>query len=81
MLKSWVTTVKDKIGEKVELFGWVASRRDHGKIIFMDLRDRSGIVQLVFTPEKEKFYKLADSLRPEWVIKIIGKVSQRPKVM
>lgn len=81
MLKPWITTVKDKIDEKAELFGWVASRRDHGKIIFIDLRDRSGIVQLVFTPEKEELYKLADSLRPEWVIKIKGKVNERPKGM
>ncbi|MBI1838756.1 MAG: aspartate--tRNA ligase, partial [Candidatus Colwellbacteria bacterium] len=59
-----------KIGEEVELSGWVDSRRDHGKIVFIDLRDRTGLVQLVFTPKNETLYKLGDTLRPEWVIKI-----------
>ncbi|MEK7194046.1 MAG: aspartate--tRNA ligase [Patescibacteria group bacterium] len=71
----------DKEGESVELMGWVVTRRDHGKIIFIDLRDRSGIAQLVFTPATGEIYKLAESLRPEWVIKATGKVSRRPKGM
>ena len=71
----------NKEGEKVELMGWVAVRRDHGKIIFIDLRDRSGRVQTVFTPADKEVYNLAQKLRSEWVIKIVGKVSRRPKGM
>src|SRR3989344_6519190 len=72
----------NKIDEEVELAGWVDVRRDHGKIIFIDLRDRSGIVQLVFIPkDNPDVYKLADTLRQEWVIRVRGKVSERPKGM
>jgi len=74
--------ILDKIGEEVELAGWVDIRRDHGKIIFIDLRDRVGIVQLVFVPkDNPEVYKLADTLRPEWVIRVKGKVGKRPKGM
>ncbi len=73
--------ILNKENEEVELMGWVATRRDHGKIIFIDLRDRSGITQLVFTPTNKEVYKLADSLRSEWVIKIKGEVKKRPKGM
>ncbi len=65
----------------MELFGWVHGRRDHGKIIFIDLRDRSGVAQVVFTPQDEEMYKMAETLRSEWVLKIIGKVAERPKAM
>ncbi|MBI4117239.1 MAG: aspartate--tRNA ligase [Parcubacteria group bacterium] len=81
MKKLWVNEIKDRIGETVELFGWVNVRRDHGKIIFIDLRDRSGIVQLVFTPQNGELYKIAETLRPEWVIFVKGEVASRPKGM
>ncbi len=58
--------------------GWVSVRRDHGKLIFIDLRDRSGVAQVVFTKE---LYAEADKLRPEWVVRIIGAVNQRPENM
>lgn len=80
-MKQWITETKEKIGERVELFGWVNSRRDHGKIIFIDLRDRSGIIQLVFTPENRNLYKLANTLRSEWVIKVFGEIVKRPEGM
>lgn len=70
-----------KRGKKVRLAGWVHSRRDHGKIIFIDLRDKTGIIQTVFTPEDKETYKLAQNLRPEWVIALEGKVKPRPKAM
>lgn len=76
-----IEEIINKEGETVELAGWVSVRRDHGKIIFIDLRDRSGIVQMVFVPADKEIYKIADSLRPEWVIKITGKVNRRPKGM
>ncbi|MBU1292069.1 aspartate--tRNA ligase [Patescibacteria group bacterium] len=68
----------EKQGEQVKLAGWVHVRRDHGKIIFIDLRDKSGLIQVVFLPENKDAYKLADTLRPEWVVEIIGKVNKRP---
>ena len=70
-----------KQGEEIKLAGWVHSRRDHGQIIFIDLRDKSGLVQLVFLPENKEVYQLANSLRSEWVIEVIGKVNERPKGM
>jgi len=69
------------IGQKVKLAGWVEVRRDHGKLIFIDLRDRAGIVQLVFIPKDKELHQTADSLRSEWVIEVVGTVNQRPKGM
>ncbi|MFH1769419.1 MAG: aspartate--tRNA ligase [Parcubacteria group bacterium] len=68
-----------KVGETVDLFGWVDTRRDHGKLIFIDLRDRSGIIQVVFAPGE--LHDTADKLRPEWVIRVRGKVAERPENM
>jgi len=68
-------------GKQIKLCGWVNSRRDHGKIVFVDLRDISGLVQVVFTPQNKVLYKLAQELKPEWVICLEGKVKQRPKGM
>ena len=67
-------------GQKVKLAGWVNSRRDHGGIIFVDLRDRTGLAQIVFSPEISKeVYEIGDGLRSEYVIEIIGKVRKRGK--
>ena len=71
----------EKIGQSIKLAGWVHKRRDHCRVIFIDLRDRSGLVQLVFNPQNKKVYELAASLRPEWVIGLEGKVGERPKGM
>ncbi|MEK9194683.1 MAG: aspartate--tRNA ligase [Patescibacteria group bacterium] len=69
-------------GKEVELAGWVQVRRDHGKLIFIDLRDRSGIAQVVFNPKNNPdLHKVSDTLRPEWVIRLWGKVQKRPKGM
>ncbi len=63
----------------VTLYGWVDRRRDHGGVIFIDLRDRSGVVQIVSDPERTpESYPIAESLRNEYVVKIIGRVSARP---
>lgn len=67
-----------KIGEKVKVSGWVHVRRDHGKIIFIDLRDRSGLLQIVFAGNEE-LRKKADQLRSEWVVSIEGTVKERPE--
>jgi len=84
MNKSKRILVKDIINkedENVGLMGWVTTRRDHGKIIFIDLRDRSGLAQVVFVPSNKEVYELANRLRSEWVIKVSGKITKRPKGM
>jgi aspartyl-tRNA synthetase len=67
--------IKD-VGKVVEVYGWVSKKRNLGGLIFIDLRDRSGIVQLVIRPE-DSFYNLAESLKSEYVLKAIGKVVER----
>ena len=70
---------EERLGESLCLSGWVSRRRDHGGIIFVDLRDRSGIVQIVFNPElSPEAYEVADQLRNEWVIHVRGTVGHRP---
>jgi aspartyl-tRNA synthetase len=65
------------IDEEITLCGWVDRRRDHGGVIFLDLRDREGIVQVVFDSDAGKFFELADSVRSEYVLKVTGKVRPR----
>ncbi len=68
------------IGETVNLCGWVDRRRDHGGVIFLDLRDRTGIVQIVSDPQRTPgSYEQADALRNEYVVQITGRVTQRPE--
>jgi aspartyl-tRNA synthetase len=69
------------IGEKVRVCGWVNVRRAHGKILFIDLRDISGILQVVFVPSNKEVYDLAQNLRPEWVVEITGQIVKRPENM
>jgi aspartyl-tRNA synthetase len=64
-------------GEKVTLCGWVHRRRDHGGLIFLDMRDRYGITQVVTGPEDKEAFAAAEKVRPEWVLKIEGTVSKR----
>ena len=80
MERTHISEVKDLVGQPVNLYGWVATRRDHGKLIFIDLRDRSGIVQVVFTPSS-KDHAVASELRSEWVLNIKGQVKVRPEKM
>lgn len=66
-------------GEEVEIYGWVHRRRDHGGVIFLDIRDRTGVLQVVFDPDEEKSFALADSVRNEYVLRAKGKVRARPE--
>jgi aspartyl-tRNA synthetase len=67
------------IGQTVTLFGWVDRRRDHGGVIFIDLRDRAGVVQIASNPiQTPSAYPIAEGLRSEYVVKVTGAVSQRP---
>lgn len=68
---------KAHIGQDVELKGWVSKRRDLGGVIFIDLRDRSGVVQIVFNPEQPEAHALADKMRNEYVVAARGKVVER----
>ena len=69
----------EHVGESVILQGWVWHRRDLGGLIFVDLRDRSGTVQLVFNPEEvAEAHATAEEWRPEWVVEIEGEVAARP---
>ena len=73
---------KEDIGTYVTLCGWVQSRRDHGGLIFIDLRDRYGTTQVVFNPDKHAAsFTIADTARSEYVVQIEGTVLARPKEM
>lgn len=66
-------------GEHVSLYGWVNSRRDHGGLIFLDLRDREGLVQVVIDPKTAEAFSLAEKVRSEYVVHITGTVQKRPE--
>jgi aspartyl-tRNA synthetase len=67
------------IGQNLTLCGWVFRRRDHGGLIFIDLRDRSGIFQIVFSPDVSgTAHELAHNLRSEYVISVSGEIRKRP---
>lgn len=67
------------IGKEIVVSGWVHSRRDHGGVIFIDLRDREGLVQIVFQPEKKEIFAQAEHLRSEYVLSVKGLVRNRPE--
>ena len=69
--------LNQKIGKSATVMGWVNSRRDHGGLIFIDLRDHQGIIQLVITPETKDSFKLAETVRDEYVLKATGLIRER----
>jgi len=69
------------IGRTIEVAGWVHRRRDHGGVIFVDLRDREGLLQVVFDPDNEEVFAAAERLRGEYVLSVVGTVRERPRDM
>ncbi len=70
---------RDHVGKKVTLAGWVHRRRDHGGLVFIDMRDSQGLVQVAFNPEVSKEgHEVATKLRHEYVIRVMGEVARRP---
>src|SRR5689334_13575621 len=67
------------LSQTVTLYGWVHRRRDHGGVIFIDLRDREGLVQIVIDPDTPQTFATADKARNEYVLKVTGKVRPRPE--
>ena len=70
---------KSDVGTPVTLAGWVHRRRDHGGLIFIDLRDQYGLTQIAFHPDQAEAFQTAERVRPEWVVEVTGKVQDRPK--
>ena len=66
------------VGQSVTVAGWVHRRRDHGGVIFVDLRDREGLVQIVFHPDARAVFETAERLRHEFVVRVQGRVRERP---
>ncbi|MDP3998746.1 MAG: aspartate--tRNA(Asn) ligase [bacterium] len=82
MKRILVSETLKNIGNEVLLKGWVRTRRDHGKLIFLDLRDRSGVVQLIINPQvSPKAHQIAREIRPEYAVSVTGKVNKRPDSM
>ena len=77
-MRTYINELADKKGEIVDIYGWVNTRRDQGKMIFLDLRDISGVVQAVILPNSQSL-SIGKTIREEFVVKITGKVNQRPQ--
>jgi len=80
MKRILVKETTSEVGHEVKVSGWVQTRRDHGKIIFIDLRDFTGLLQVVFVPGSEAYEKVK-AVRSEWVISVTGKINARPEKM
>ena len=78
-MRNLANELKDFLGKTVTVEGWVNSRRDHGGLIFIDLRDHTGIIQLVVTPDTPESFKLAETVRDEFVLKATGTMRERAK--
>ncbi|MBX4187153.1 MAG: aspartate--tRNA ligase [Candidatus Doudnabacteria bacterium] len=80
MKRTLIQETVNKVGEEVLIKGWVNIRRDHGKLIFLDIRDRTGLIQVVVNPKvSEEAHKVAAEVRNEYVVELTGKVNERPE--
>jgi nondiscriminating aspartyl-tRNA synthetase len=78
MQRTLIQEAPAHIGESIILRGWVHTRRDHGKLVFLDIRDRSGVIQAIVIPDFEEVHTLAKDVRTEYVVEVTGKVKERP---
>ncbi len=81
MQRFLISETAKHVGEKVKVAGWVSVRRAHGKIVFIDLRDKSGVLQCVFVPQNKEAYEAVAEVRSEWVVELVGQVVKRPEKM
>ncbi len=81
MERTYIKDLKENIGKEVSISGWIDVRRDHGKLIFIDIRDMSGKVQTVALPSNKDAHEVAGQVRPEWVVRATGIVNKRPDKM
>ncbi len=81
MQREYISDIVGKAGSEVTVAGWVHARRDMGKIIFIDLRDRTGLLQVVFLPSNKELLAKANQLRPEFVVALKGQINERPEKM
>ncbi len=79
MSRKLINEIISLTGQEVRIMGWVSRRRDHGKLVFLDLRDRSGKIQVVVIPDHKKAYETAKKIRSEFVVEIKGLVKERPE--
>ena len=79
--RAHIQDLKQRAGENCCVYGWVSVRRDHGKLVFLDVRDESGVIQVVVSPKSGGAYDVAQNLRSEWVVRVAGKVQERPENM
>jgi aspartyl-tRNA synthetase len=77
MKRTLVLDTMSRVGEQVSVSGWVHSRRNHGGLVFIDIRDHTGILQLVINPDHAEAFAIADELRDEFVIKATGYINER----
>ncbi len=77
--RTYIKDLRERVGQEVIIAGFVDIRRDHGKLIFIDLRDESGKVQMVALPNHQEAHTQAGLVRPEWVIAVTGKINKRPE--
>lgn len=81
MERTYIDALSGKVGQEVLLKGWIDVRRDHGKLIFIDLRDGSGKVQMVILPNHAEAHTIGSTVRSEWVVEVRGLVNKRPERM
>jgi len=81
MNRTYIQDLKNNVGQKVTVAGWVDVRRDHGKLIFLDLRDKTGVLQVVSNAKNEKAHAVVETLHGEWVVALTGVVHKRPEKM
>ncbi len=81
MTRFLISKAAKHVGEKVKVAGWVSVRRAHGKILFIDLRDKSGVLQCVLVPQNAEAYEKSQEVRSEWVVELTGQIIKRPEKM